>query len=118
MDDSHDEKIGTSVSRIPRFNGKRGEDYGLWRLRLKAICRIKGVWAYVQSTPTQDKQAASLQQLEIASAIIISALGDTPLRVVADSDGNPRKMLQLLDSRYATNRTGSRIAVQTQLYRM
>ena len=49
---------------------------------------------------------------------IISALGDALLRVVMDVDDNTARMLQLLDSRYASNRTVSRIAVQTQLFRM
>ena len=35
-----------------------------------------------------------------------------------DVDDDPARMLQLLDSRYASNRTVSRIAVQTQLFRM
>lgn len=57
-------------------------------------------------------------KLEKASGMIISALGNSPLRVVADADDDPAKMLKLLDVRYASNRTVSRIAVQTQLYRM
>jgi len=50
--------------------------------------------------------------------MIIAALGDAPLRVIAEVDDDPAKMLNLLDARYASSRTVSRIAVQTQLYRM
>ena len=55
---------------------------------------------------------------EKTSGIIISALGDAPLRVVMDAEDDPARMLQLLDSRYASNRTVSRISVQTQLFQM
>lgn len=50
--------------------------------------------------------------------INISALGDAPLRVVIDTDGEPDAMLRVLDSRYASCRTVSRIAVQTERFRM
>ena len=50
--------------------------------------------------------------------IIISALGDAPLRVVMDVDDDPGKMFGLLDARYASNHTVSKIAVQTQLFLM
>ena len=35
--------------RIPRFNGSRTDDYGLWRMRLRAACRMKGVWDVVEN---------------------------------------------------------------------
>ena len=117
------------VINIPRFHGRQGEDYGLWRSRLRAACRIKGVWGLVDketsseassrtTTPNDVEKQKLNSEKEKASGIIISALGDSSLRVVADADGSPRRMLQLLDARYASNRTVSRIAVQNQLYRM
>ena len=54
----------------------------------------------------------------MACGIIFSALGDAPLRVVMDVDDDFSRMLSLLDARYASNSTVSRIAVQTQLFRM
>lgn len=48
----------------------------------------------------------------------ICALGDAPLRVVMYIDDDPDHMLQLLDARYASNRTVSCVAVQTQLFRV
>ena len=114
---------------IPRFHGKQGEDYGLWRMRLRAACRVKGVWGVVESTSNTDSQSTtatttttvstpSASKKERASGIIISALGDAPLRVVVEAEDDPAKMIKLLDARYASNRTVSRIAVQTQLFRM
>lgn len=57
-------------------------------------------------------------KLEKASSLIISALGDEPLRVIADIFDDPALMLDFLDARYASSRTASRIAIQTQLFRM
>lgn len=133
MSDSEVESDTSSGVKIPRFHGKRGEDYTLWRHRLRAACRIKGLWNVVTSGSEQSSIAATTQDTapsssqsssrllgkrEKACAIIICALGDAPLRVVMDVDDNPARMLELLDARYASNRTVSRIAVQTQLFRL
>ena len=129
MSDSEVDSSTTSGVKIPRFHGKRGEDYGLWRLRLRAACRVKGVWGVVDPTsPASSTSEATtgatsegtrlFLKREKASGIIISALGDAPLRVVLEADDDPERMLKLLDARYASNRTVSRIAVQTQLFRM
>lgn len=58
------------------------------------------------------------EKLEKASGTIIFALGNTPRRVVTEADDNPKLLLELLDNRYASNPTVSRIALQTQLYRI
>ena len=49
MSDSEVENDGSSGIKVPRFHIRRGEDYGLWRLRLRAACRVKGAWNVVQS---------------------------------------------------------------------
>lgn len=130
MSESDGDTTRTNSTKIPHFHGKRGEDYGLWRMRLRAACRVKGLWNLIEvstSIPTERdardstvdaEQHKFKHNLEKASGMIISALGNTPLRVVADADDDPAKMMKLLDARYASNRTSSRIAVQTQLYRM
>lgn len=116
--------------KIYCFHGRRCNDYGLWRLRLRAACRVKGVWKLIDkqstaatssdttATPPTRLDIGTESKLEKASGLIISALGDSPLRIVADADGDPARTPRMLDSRYASNRTVSRIAVQTQLYRM
>jgi len=145
MGDSESET--STTLKLPRFYGKRNEDYGLWRMRLRAACRVKGVWSAVDSSsssetteqnsettkqPSASDQPSSssdqpspssskkcnVEKREKASAIIISALGDTPLRVVMEAEDDPARMMKLLDARYASSRTVSRISVQTQLFRM
>lgn len=59
-----------------------------------------------------------ISKREKAGGIIISPLVDAPLRFVMDVDCDPKLMLELLDSRYASNRKVFRIAVQTQIFRM
>ena len=133
MSDTDVDTRTASGVKIPRFHGRRGDDYTLWRHRLRAACRIKNVWSVVNvlnsttssasgtiepSTPTVVSPPGSAAKREMACGIIISALGDAPLRVVMDVDDDPSRMLSLLDARCASNRTVSRIAVQTQLFRM
>jgi hypothetical protein len=120
-DSDTDTRRISSSHKIPRFNGKRGEDYGLWRLRLRAACRAKNLWSLVDPAATRAPTTSTSDDVtankERACSIIIAALGDSPLRVVADVDDDPDRMLALLDDRYASSRAASRIAVQTQLYR-
>lgn len=135
MSESEMETEATNGIKISRFHGKRGEDYGLWRLRLRASCRVKGVWGVVDSSAPSSSTLSTnedytahpdatilssriISKREKASGIINSALGDVPLWVVLEAYDDPGRMLELLDSRYASNRTVSRIAVQTQLFRM
>lgn len=95
-------------------------------MRLRAACRVKGVWdAVEQTTEGMSDSCAKMaveprlkSKREKVSGIIISALEDTPLHVVIDADNYPKNMFRLLDALYASNSTVSLIAVQTQLYRM
>ena len=99
---------------------------------MPAACRVKGLWNVVKAAqssvttsssnittaPQSQENARIIAKHEKASGMIISALGNAPLRVVIEADDDLHRMLQLLDGRYASNRTVSRIAVQTQLFRM
>lgn len=122
--------MNTSIGmKMPRFHGRRSEDYGPWRHRSRAARLVKGVWPFVESNYTFSDAAASSEtspvqfekisaRLAKVSGILISALSDAPIRVLLDMDGEPDALLSLLDSRYACSRTVSKIAVQTQLSRM
>ena len=108
MSDTDVDTRTASGVKIPRFHGRRGDDYTLWRHRLRAACRIKNVWSVVNvlnsttssasgtiepSTPTVVSPPGSAAKREMACGIIISALGDAPLRVVMDVDDDPSRML-------------------------
>ena len=51
-----------------------------------------------------------------AAALLIQALGDTPLQVCSAHKDDALKMLKDLDDRYASSRTSNRIAILTALY--
>lgn len=49
------------------------------------------------------------------SGQITVALGNSLLKVIADVDDDPRKVLEMSDNSYASNQTAWRIAVQKKL---
>lgn len=134
MSDTDEEKESNVALKFPLFHGKRGEDYSLWRMGLPAACRIKNVWTVIESelpegklgsdAPDSSKKESKsskmdskrLHKLQKASGLIISALRDAPLHVVLDAEDDPARMMELLDSRYASSRRVSRIAVQTSYF--
>lgn len=83
-----------------------------------AFNSLEGNSQQPSSSVTASEKEKHLEKLEKASAIIISALRDSPVFVVMEADDVPSKMLRLLDARYASSRTVSFIAVQTPLFRM
>ena len=63
---------------------------------------------------SDDKQA---RKCDKAVNVIISSLGNVPLRVVEMANGRPATMLHLLDERFASQRAATRIVLMTSLYR-
>lgn len=76
--------------KIPYFHGRRGEDYGLWRHRLRAACRVKSIWSVGEvvspsatasssnETTQQDSSAVDSRlksKQERASGFILSVMG-------------------------------------------
>jgi hypothetical protein len=87
---------------------------------LRAACRAQKLWSLVESPQPElppHLPPTTSPNKEGACSIIISAFGDSSLRVVVDVDDEPDCMLALLDDHYASSRASSRIAIQTQLYR-
>jgi hypothetical protein len=83
MSDSDTDTRRTSSShKIPRFNGKRGEDYGLWRLGLRAACRAKKLWSLVDPAATRAPTTSTSDDVTEnkgrACSIIIAALLRVP----------------------------------------
>lgn len=101
------------TSKIRMFNCGRNEDYNLWKVRIKAALKGKGLCSKVNS---QDPAACTENVKDRASFVIVSTLGDAPLRICRADASSPMTMIELLDSRYASNRDFTLISVLTTLY--
>jgi gag-polypeptide of LTR copia-type len=120
---------------LPRFEGKPSNDFHLWELRLQALLESKDLWHVMTSTtPGGDTSAVTESpdgtstttglspitddQKRKAVAIIINALGDKPLRVVAGDTKNPQFMLTKLRERYASTKLSTRMSLIAELHNM
>lgn len=99
--------------KIPRFNGRGNDDYNLWRIRVVAALKGKGLYTKLES---QSDTVCTQEVKDKASAIIVCTLGDSALRVCQNEISDPLSMLSLLDKRYAPRRAASRISVLTSVY--
>lgn len=98
-----DRSKGTSTGiNIPKFHGKRGEDNNLCTARLCAVCRIKNAWHIIEPIEEEfkdDKCEARISRKsrnvkkEKASGMIISALGNAPLRIVINGKDDPTRTM-------------------------
>ena len=106
--------------RMAKFNGSPGEDFELWSLRLRAVLESKdlGTVVYEDKGAPPAHQGAALAAYEInlrrARAIIVTSLGDKPLRAIQSCE-KPSEMFTKLNKRYAASTTASKIAVMTSL---
>ena len=109
--------------RVSKFNGKDGEDFELWALRMCAVLERKDLIGVVNGEdPVPDSTDSVscekyMRNLRKARTIIITALGDKPLRAVRSAT-DPSSMWKKLHERYAASTTASKIAVLTSLIRM
>lgn len=118
------------MNKIPRFQERRCEDYVLWHLHLRAAFRVKVVYSILETGSFSSNAATTRTEttitdsdrlstkLEKASGMIISALGNYSLRVVTVANEDPARMQEILNARYVSMHTVSRISVQGQLLRM
>jgi gag-polypeptide of LTR copia-type/Integrase core domain/GAG-pre-integrase domain len=117
----------------PKFNGTRSEDFQLWALRVEAIMSIKGVLDGVLPAETgsegaqgavadgdesegEDGQAGRIDgnaamRRSKAVAIIVSSMGDRPLRAVVGVRGDPREMWRRLHVRYAGASSSTKVSL-------
>lgn len=103
MSETDSDEIPSSGIKIHRFHERRGEPYGLWNHLLRAACRVKNVWRVMDSSSLMESTdytesapfsyARVLAKRERACGIIISALGDAPIRVVMEIDEDPERMI-------------------------
>lgn len=95
------------------------QDYGLWYLRVEAVCNAKGLNEVLTNEPNpyteEEPKAKFLENQKKASGIIVSALSNPALRIVRSDSNNPFLMLQKLAERYDSKTAASRIAKMTEL---
>ena len=93
-------------------------DYSLWKVRVEAACEEKDCEDALDKSLEADESDTMKKARRKASAIIIKALSDTPLRIVKEVKGSPVKMLEKLDARYASKTAASKITKMTDLITM
>ena len=96
-----------------------GEDFGLWEIRVSAVCNAKGLSKalLVEKNPYEDPDeiAAFEEAQRKSSGIMVSALSNKALRIVRGTVNNPFLMLKKLRERYDSKTPASRIAKMTEL---
>jgi hypothetical protein len=102
---------------LPKFDGSKTSDFGLWLCHLEAVLEDKGIAYTIE--PEKFPPQSSLTGVELPSAtslaesaefaaarkkaadIIINGLGDKPLRFVVYNRRDPALMILKLNQRYA-----------------
>ena len=81
--------------KIAKFKGGRGDDFALWKMRVKALLIGKECWDVTDqlAQPVEgDTTTAIATRKAKAVMLIVNALGDNHLRVVMqESTDDPRK---------------------------
>ncbi len=99
--------------KVQRFHGKASDGYNLWCCRINSALDGK-VW--LTKLANEENGKPDLEARRKSSAIIVAALGDSPLRVCISKRNDPMAMLELLDKRYASSRASSRISTLTSVF--
>lgn len=104
--------------RGTQFRGGEEEDLELWSLRLSAILESKEIAGAIyecQEPPSETEESERLlykRKVGKTRAIIITMVGDKPLRAVQPAT-HTAGMVHKLINRYAANTTARNIAVMT-----
>lgn len=116
---SDDEGVsGLKFSRVPKFNAARTDNYQHWRVRIMNRLESRDLWELVsgeKKPPTtattsgtggseaQDDPATKKyrKNLRKAAGIISDGLGSVPFNMVCKYTNDPKKMWDILESRYA-----------------
>lgn len=104
MDEKYDMKV-------PHFNGTREDDFQLWSLRIKAALRSRELASALID------EAVETKVNEKAMTIIITALGDNPLRAVQECL-TAKAVWNKLQGRYAGQSMVNKLSVLNTLLNM
>lgn len=106
--------------RVEKFNGSDNEDFSLWSLRVFAVLEGKGIHGVVDGTEAKPLDEASTEytlyteKCRMARAVIVTSLGDKPLRVIQNAK-TPEEMWKKLNARYEAASTANKINLLTSL---
>ena len=103
-----DRKDG-DTPRLKKFNGRKDEDYNLWRRRVEFAFKGKKYSKYIQ------EEKCSEDMKDDACALLVGALGNVHIGVCQHVD-SPLEMLKLLDQRYASSTYTAIIGLMGQVY--
>ena len=116
--DASDEKLS-----IPKFNDDAGDSFHLWQMRMRAVFEHKGVLALVtgqlvapSDSAAADEKAAFAKLKAKATALLILALGNRPLKAVQKHEGDPATMWTKLTSRYASKTTSTKLMLLNEVF--
>jgi hypothetical protein len=117
---------------LPKFDGSKTSDFGLWLCRLEAVLEDKGIAYTIEPEEFPPRSSLTVVELPSASAlaesaefaaarkkaaaIIINGLGDKPLRVVVSHRRDPALMIFKLNERYASSTLSTRMSLISELY--
>lgn len=98
-------------------------DYDLWRIRVDSVLDDKGLsdvcdlqdGASESSASAAPNDTATADRRKKAKAIIVTALGDSALRVVRGVTDNPALMLAKLEERFNSKSTAAQISKMAEL---
>ena len=109
--------------KVTRFLGNK-DDFALWTMRMEAVLEAKVLMGIVDGSalaPPANNLTATQEynyMKKKSRALLISSLGDCPLRAVQNSKTSPKEMWKLLHDRYATSSPASRIPLHMTLHSM
>ena len=117
----HPQVSKTSLDRLRIKPLVGADDYDLWRIRITAVLDDAGLLDVVQESAAAAASSSESSAVERgrteeddrckrANAIIVTALGDNALQVVASVHGRPAQIMTKLDERYNSKSMAAKIS--------
>lgn len=105
--------------KIPRFNGRSGDNFSLWSGRVEMALRAKDLFSCVEGERASSSRTGSSEESSLrrdkAAALIIAALGDKPLQCVISDLHNPARIWAKLKARYASPTTHTKVVMYQRM---
>lgn len=105
-----------STLKVTKFHGKRGEDFSLFKMRVRSILTGKDLWDVFDPMGIDHSTEEAKKKAAKAWMYIANGLGDVPLRAVCkEVEECPRKIWEELDTRYESTAETAHITVAENL---